>query len=300
MKARSLPRDSLSAIFVVFVVTAFVKFSIEAYDQTCGAKDSHVSSNCSMYDGTAAFFRVIGEFIEGHDKVLETIGTLFVAFFTFTLWRSTDKLGDMAQEQGEAMEKSIAESARAATAMEVIAKDIAISATAAIDSVSTVKDRTAQQMRAYICPIFGGGVYQERNRGLRFEGKVVLVNAGHTPAHELSFRTKASIAPFPLPPEFDFSIPAVAHPAAADQTKQGVLLGPQQTLTIGGAVEYFVDDTAVEEIKKGQGRALYVWGVVTYRDVFGEKRNNKFCQMVVWLPNGDMNGLFLNRHNEAD
>src|SRR6266566_3435977 len=112
-----------------------------------------------------------------------------------------------AGEQSDDMKCSIAEANRLATAMEKVAKDIAVSSQAAIDNVAAVRERTAQQMRAYLCVIIGSGIYQDRPNKLKFEAKPTLVNAGHTPAHKVSYRAKAAILPVPLPDDFAFPLP---------------------------------------------------------------------------------------------
>jgi hypothetical protein len=30
----------------------------------------------------------------------------------------------------------------------------------------------------------------------------------------------------------------------------------------------------------------HIWGVVIYKDVFGQEHQSKFCQLAIWLPNG--------------
>ena len=61
----------------------------------------------------------------------------------------------------------------------------------------------------------------------------------------------------------------------------------------------FADDKEVEDVKIGKGKALYIWGIVSYEDVFGESHFTKFCQSTHFGPDGKVFGFFLPKHNEA-
>ena len=127
-----------------------------------------------------------------------------LAFYTFRLWRATKKMVDSAdataKRQSSEMQASIAEAGRAATAMELLVKSSA-------ESVATLKDVTARQMRAYLVVDINSGLYQERDKNIKFEVKPSLKNAGQTPAHKLTYWATAKIMPFPLPEGFDFPTP---------------------------------------------------------------------------------------------
>jgi hypothetical protein len=75
-----------------------------------------------------------------------------IAAFTGTLWHATRCMLKASDEQGASMERSIAESARAAAAMEQVAKHFA-------DNIETVRERSAQQMRAYVSVLVSGATY---------------------------------------------------------------------------------------------------------------------------------------------
>jgi hypothetical protein len=196
-----------------------------------------------------------------------------------------------AGEQSKAMERTIEEAGRSASAMEKVAIHIETSAQAATDSVAALKERTAQQMRAYLTVNIGGAIYQERPRNLKFEAKPLLINTGHTPAHKVSYIAKAAILPVPLPEDFSF-------PLSEDFIGASVL-GPQQSATLSGVVDELCDDSEVETIKSVTGKALYTWGVIRYEDIFKEHRLTKFCMIYTWQSDGKVFGYFIPRHNEA-
>jgi len=171
-----------------------------------------------------------------------------VAFFTFWLVVSTVGLGISTSLLWVAGEKqfgfltrnataqsidtknSIAEASRAATAMESVATGIAASAKAAQESVATLRERTAAQMRPYLTVLIGTGVYQERGKNLKFEVKPLLVNSGHTPAHNVTYRAKAAVLDSPLPEDVVLNDP--------DHTlKSSFVLGPQQNITLNAIVD---------------------------------------------------------------
>jgi hypothetical protein len=57
-------------------------------------------------------------------------------------------------------------------------------------------------------------------------------------------------------------------------------------------------DVAV--IKDGSEKALFVWGQITYDDVFGKEHHTKFGQSLVWLPDGKIFGYYTPGQNDAD
>jgi hypothetical protein len=146
-------------------------------------------------------------------------------------------------------------------------------------------------MRAYVSVLVSGATYQERDKGLKFEGKPAMLNSGHTPARKVGYKARADILPVPLPSDFSFPLPERINGAAS--------LGPQQHFVMSAIVDAFYDDADVYAIKRGEGSALYVWGIVSYQDVFGNDRTTKFCQILTWLPDGRVWGYFTNEHNEA-
>lgn len=202
----------------------------------------------------------------------------------------TDKLIAENIAQSKSLEKSVAEATRSAAAMEKIATEMTVSSKAATASVSAIN----MQMRAYLCVVIGSGTYQEREKNLRFEVRPLLINAGHTPAHNVSFRAKAAILPFPLPADFAFPLP--------DKSTAQALLGPHQNAILGATVDDFCEDSDIETVKRGDAsKTLYIWGVVNYEDVFGASRYTNFCQILTWLTDGKTTwGYYVDRHNDAN
>jgi hypothetical protein len=190
-------------------------------------------------------------------------------------------------EQSKDMKDSIAAANRSAVAMEITAKNLEISTKAALESVDAIK----KQMRAYITVNTGGAIFQDRTKDLRFEGKPTLVNDGHTPAHNVCYRAKAAILSVPLPADFAFPLP--------DKPNVGALVGPHQTVTMNAIVDDFCEDKDIEKIKRGVGIGLFMWGIITYEDAFGQPHETKFCHNITWLPNDSIWGYFIPGQNIA-
>lgn len=232
---------------------------------------------------------MIGNLVE-FTGILALVGFLQLVVFGLQSYylRKTVKA---AAEQAEDMKRAINEAGRSATAMEQVAVHIEVSARAATDSVIALKERTAQQMRAYLTVLIGAATYQNRGDNLRFESEPLLINTGHTPAHKVRYKAQAAILPVPLPDDFDF-------PLTSDFIGES-MLGPQQNANLVAIVDKFSPEHEVHDIKLGKGKALYVWGIVEYEDIFKTSQNTKFCQSIFWGPTGKVFGYYISRHNEA-
>jgi hypothetical protein len=287
-----------ASLLLIFLLSSDIAAHYELCETTKeGAKE------CSQYGPIGFVFREIVMALNDYNGLITAVATIFIAWFTLSLRQSTEKLWSAGERQTELtretstaqssdMQASIGEAVRAANAMEQVAEGIAVSANAAQESVVTLKERTAMQMRAYVSVSVGVAIYQERERGLRFEARPLIVNTGHTPAHNLGFQAAARILPIPIANTFDFPIP--------EQRIGAAMLGPQQNFTMKVVVPEYVHDEEVAGIKQGDGRALCVWGLVTYADAFGEPRETRFSQILFWLRDDNgITGHYTEQHNEA-
>jgi hypothetical protein len=222
---------------------------------------------------------------ESNDKLVAystvalAVVTLALAIWTGLLWKATVRLGRDAKETSERqsgeMQKSIAEATRAATAMEAVAAAAGVSARASTDSVATLKEVTAKQMRAYLSVVMNGGMFQERDKGYYFGLNPILVNSGNTPAHSIRYWAKAGVYDFPLPDDFDF-------PDGEDSVVTSFALGPHQSVVLNARLPDFVDDGEAQDIKGGKNKRIYIWGKVSYVDVFGQERFTRFSHNIFW------------------
>jgi hypothetical protein len=176
--------------------------------------------------------------------------------------------------------------------MEEVAKHIAVSAQAALESVAAVKERTAAQMRAYLSVNIGGAIYQEREKNIRFEAKPAIINNGFTPAYRVRYRAKAAIRTTPFPADFDYLL-------APRIEEGGGVIGSQQTFVMSAIVDDYIPDEDVGDIKVGHKGSLQVWGLVEYDDIFGDHHETEFSQNLIWLPNGNIYGWQLAAYGNA-
>jgi hypothetical protein len=208
----------------------------------------------------------------------------------------TDQLIRENIAQSASLEQSVAETARFASAMEGVAKSLEVTAEASKQAAAASQQSIAslrQQMRAWLTVIVGGGVYQEREKSLKFDGRPTILNTGLTPARNVRTRSKSAILPIPLPVDFDQSI-------ADGEEEGGNCIGAHQNAQTIAIVEDYVPDEQVGDIKTGKGLGMYTWGFVTYEDVFGEIHTTKFCQRLTWLPDGNVFGNYIPGRNDVD
>jgi hypothetical protein len=133
------------------------------------------------------------------------------------------------------------------------------------------------ELRAYLSVVVGGAVYQERARGLKFEAKPVILNNGKTPAYNVRYRARAEVLTDSVSKTFVFTAPP-------DTPHSQASIGPQENRILSAVLDHFVADNEIQDIKSGNGKALWVWGIVHYDDVFKCPRFTQFCQRLAWLP----------------
>ena len=241
------------------------------------------------------------------------VATTGLWVFTYKLWRSSVDLAkdtrDGEKAQADKMERSIAEGARAAAAMEGVAESMAINAKQIVESVEVSRtvarhqERFAKaQMRAYISVLIDGATYQQGE--VRFEAAPTIVNNGATPARNLRYRICADILPHPLPADFRFPLPTRA------QGQDSNILGPQQNGIMVAVVGRLVPVDDVAKIKVGEEQSLYVWGTLSYEDIFGHLHRCTFAQQLYWQQSGPrsesgdvpeiIRGWHLSKHNRTN
>jgi hypothetical protein len=166
-------------------------------------------------------------------------------------------------------------------------------------SVAGAENASKRELRAYLTVIIGAAVHQERRSpdqggDLMFDCRPLVCNTGRTPARKMTFKARAAVMPFPLPKETHL-------PEGTDEGEQWNILGPQQQANMFAVVDGFRPDEEVEPIKRGTGdKSLYVWGLVTYEDVFGDSHFTRFCQRIYWDLKDQVRGIYVPGRNDAD
>lgn len=158
--------------------------------------------------------------------------------------------------------------------------------------VREAKDTARRQLRAYIS-IAPGEVIEQNERGTEsFEFHPNIVNDGQTPAHDLIFNATVDLLPFPLPQNFNFPLPPLNAPSVS-------VLGPRQSkFMISFSLRRFTIDELHEILLHGNQR-LYLYGTVTYTDVFADTRYTNFCFTIQWGSRGGAIYITNQYHNDA-
>ena len=194
-----------------------------------------------------------------------------------------------AREAAEDTRKVIAQAERSATAMESIA-------TSTTENVTRLKEVFARQerfgkmqLRAYLSTDLRAEIPQQRNIGWRETVQMNITNLGNTPARETKSHMRAAIMDYPLPDDFDLSL--------SPPVEEGSDINPRQVRFIGAALDDFITDERMRQIKQDISPKLYVWGTVWYKDVFGESHETRFCHFCRWDVKDVMTIYNAPRHN---
>jgi hypothetical protein len=162
-------------------------------------------------------------------------------------------------------------------------------------AIASADNATKTELRAYLAVVVGSAAFQERlepaRRDLKFEARPLLLNTGRTPASRIRFKARSAILPVPLPDGIDL-------PVTYDKDPGEGVLGTNQNAQMFATLDGFCQDSEVETIKKGEGSALYVWGLVTYDDVFGDTHETLFCQQIYWVGQV-IHGYYIPNRNHA-
>jgi len=164
-------------------------------------------------------------------------------------------------------------------------------------TILSSEDSSKRELRAYLAVAIGEALYQERRvrplSDLRFEARPLLINTGRTPAHKIKFKARAAILPVPLPANTNL-------PEIHDFDQSDAMLSANQSANMFAVVDGFCGDDEVDVIKDGSsGKGLYVWGLVTYEDIFGISHHTRFCQHVYWTMSGQIRGIYVPGKNDA-
>jgi hypothetical protein len=195
---------------------------------------------------------------------------------------ATERASYAAEESAKVATETVGVMTQQLHAMELQGQHLA-------ETILQMRAAEERELRAYLSVVVGNGQYQERDKGIRFAGYPKMLNTGRTPAHNVRHQIRAGILPVPLPSDFKFPLPG--------EPKGAAVLGPQQEFIMSAILDDFVPDTEVDRIKRGDGHALYVWGVISYEDVFGVHRRTNVSQILVFTP--ILFGYFTEVHNDA-
>lgn len=163
-------------------------------------------------------------------------------------------------------------------------------------SVAQMKDTAERQLRAYIVAK-AGKLHTKRlgtGESRYLEWHPQIINTGQTPAYDVRLVATSGIRDEPLPP--GASLITELDPKGVGS--QGTL-GRAQVIwpSCGVRVKESEMPTVV---RRGSGKAWYVWGRVTYQDIFRQDHWTEFCFVADWKPDGTPISRVAPQGNDAD
>lgn len=217
-------------------------------------------------------------------------GLLF--FANIALWLTTLGIARETKNNNARQSEEIAAYIRAT---QDIASNTLENANAGKGAVAGLERFSKAQSRAYLTALVGSGTYQDlTNVGnpVKFSVIPVLINTGHTPAKNVRWRTAASIEDFPLPNNFSF-------PTKTEWSGNAVI-NPQIRFDLSSDPIDIVDEEVALQVKLGVGeKRLYMWGEVSYDDIYGDNHTLGFSQFIWFQFLNDewkVRGVYLAQH----
>ena len=217
-----------------------------------------------------SFISYAEDFIKDHEKALVVVSALAVAFFTFTLWRTTTGLQNLAEQQGADMKASL----RVAQETAKAARD---SADAAVRSAMPFLVPRIRQFRLHPTNI------SERlpeNATHRPSVKLAFRNIGATPAVMIRIGARLYLAendvlPSPPPPIAELGGIGRSEPVPVNGT----------TSSKRWLFERDIDRTEIEALARNASKRtrylrFHLIGYVVYDDMFDVRHTRRFCVKV--------------------
>jgi hypothetical protein len=133
------------------------------------------------------------------------------------------------------------------------------------------EDTAERQLRAYVSVESGGNGRQRK--GYRFDFRPVLTNNGLTPAEDVQILSNVGLAPIIIPDGFDYSLGAGPNPSVTT-------MGPRQGRTHTAVFHRNLSIAEMRKIVKGEW-GFHVYGTVSYRDIFKNRRLTNFSFIVL-------------------
>jgi len=127
------------------------------------------------------------------------------------------------------------------------------------NNANLMSSMLSKKMRVYIQINIGKSTAQ-RGEDVVFGSWPEIVNVGLTPAKNVSYRVMADV--------LDVATSASDVPEPQQVFTNDATLNPRQSFTIQAAVTRRFGPSEVEAISKGDSKRLFVWGIITYDDVF--------------------------------
>jgi hypothetical protein len=194
--------------------------------------------------------------------------------------------------QSTDMKASIAESVRAADAMESVSASLAENTATTKTIIENQRTYASIQMRAYLSIVTGACVPQDKTTNWRYEVRMFIKNTGHTTADAVNVISRLKIFDFPLPDNIDLALPTTLRDDAGH-------IAPGNSFFFPSVLGEMISGDEIEEIRRGNKRKMYIYGTVHYKDIFGLSHYTNFCQYCFWDVKDNFFTMNISRHNDA-
>lgn len=188
---------------------------------------------------------------------------------------------ETARQQAQDFRASIDHSARGANAMETVAQALLSNTQIATQLLTLQRDAFRKQLRAYLSLQLQSHIPENVERNFRHEVQLSVKNVGHTPAHGIVVSGRLRVLQYPPTPQTDFSFSAGAYETRGH-------LVPQDSCYVRLWLEGFLSADENVAIRTRSGLALYVFGKVTYKDIFDDSWYTNFCYVIQWDSNSQV------------
>lgn len=210
-------------------------------------------------------------------EIAIAIGTFVLACVTTGLWIATHRLHKGAERASAKTATQMTEQIEAAVASNNALRAVA---DATKNNAVLFSELMTKQARAYIVADFGRGYYQDKN--YYFGGECFVRNDGLTPAYNVSFWCCAKVMKNEA---VDLSRPAGIPINANDAT-----VAPRQQFVIRNSLDFKFSDDEVALILEGQKQKLFLFGELSYDDIYGKPHVTKFCHTFFFTKAYDKDG----------
>jgi hypothetical protein len=192
MRSLLRSRTFLIAAAILFLIIGILMVH-PIYSEMCEQTASGQKHNCApQHIGLIAIRKIGQAFSDGNfiNGFITAIATAFIAWFTLTLRRSTDRLWDASERQ-----------------------------------LGHLEETAKKELRAYIVTQVRDLTWPDNWKGV---AKIIIgiKNTGQTPAYDLRTLSRTRLYDYPFPPDFDFTLisgedPSVGLLGPGEDTETG-------------------------------------------------------------------------------
>jgi hypothetical protein len=253
----------LSAGVILILLAAWVSgFSASV----CGYGQNTKQDNCPTYN--LAFFLILqsGEIINYYGALITAFATIAIAWFTWTLRNSTERLWLASERHSERELRAF-----------VFAKAVGVTPNTLTKAYTQVQGTYEVPVSWVVC--------------------VIWENSGGTRTKNMFSHVSHDFFDGEMPDDFTF-------PDLGDQIRVPTMIGPRSVI-MSGAFEFKVNDQRVADVSAGK-KHLYIWGWAEYDDIFDgtPRHRSEFCYELFFVGAFPVKAQFGHRmhrlHNAAD